>query len=115
HHAAESGERLFVDLFTSEQLRVIKEIAQEPAELPQGFGCAIDPPRNYTPSEFGRLKDGEAEDVERFCRMPAILGPVDADEEHAVGHSIGGGLQHLVQALNTALHAAPSLFSPRGR
>ena len=114
-HAAESGEGLLVDLVASEQVRVVEEIAQEPAELPQSFRGAIHAPGDDPPSEFARLKDGEPQDVEGLRRMPAVLGAIDANKEHAVGHSISTGLGGLTQALDSTCHAAPSLFSPRGR
>jgi hypothetical protein len=39
------------------------------------------------------FQNGEAQDVERLCRMPAVLGAIDVDEEDAVVHSIGTGLR----------------------
>ena len=59
-----------------------------------------------------RFKDGEAQDVERLRRVPAVLGAVDADEEDAVGDTVAGSLGRLAQALDAAFHAAPS-FSLR--
>src|ERR1700747_1354375 len=79
HYAAKSGECLLIDLFASEQLRVIEEIAEEPVELPQGFGGAVHPPRNDSSGQFVRFKDGEPQDGEGSRRMPAVIGAFDAD------------------------------------
>ena len=90
HDAAESGKRLLVDLFASEHVRIVEEIAEEPAELPKSFSGAINPPRNHPPSKLVWFEDGESQDVEGLRRMPAVLGSVDADQENAIGHLVGG-------------------------
>ena len=55
------------------------------------MGSAIRPPGDDSSSQIARLQNGEAEDIERLGWMPAVLCAVDADEEYAVWHSIGGG------------------------
>src|SRR5438445_5483512 len=115
HDQSKSGQSVLVDDVASEEVRIVGEIAEEPAEFAQCFCSAIDAPRNHTPSEFVRFKDRQTEDVEWFCWMPAVLCTVDADKENAVGHGIGGRVGRLVQAVDSTFHAAPSLLSPRGR
>ena len=115
HHAAQSGESFLVDFIASEQVGVVEKIAQEPTELPQGFRRAVHPSGDHAAGEFPWFQDGEAQNVKGLRWMKAVLGAVDADEEHAVGHSIGRGVGRLAQALDSAFHAAPSVFSPRGK
>src|SRR5437660_4534499 len=115
HDPAESGQGFLIDFLASEQFGIVEEIAEEPAEFPQCFCSAKDAPRNHPPREFVGFKDRQTKDVEGFCWMPAVLCTVDADKENAVGHRIGGRVGRLVQALDSAFHAAPTLLSPRGR
>src|SRR5207302_9846304 len=63
HDPSKSGQGLLVDFLASEQVRIVEEIAEEPAEFPQCFCSAIDAPRNHPLGEFVRFKDREAEDV----------------------------------------------------
>ena len=42
---SEPDQSFLIDLVAAEQFGVVAEIAQEPAELPQGFRGAIEPAR----------------------------------------------------------------------
>jgi hypothetical protein len=40
--------------------------------------------------------------------MPAVLGAIDADEEHSIGDLVGSRGGGVAETLDAALHAAPS-------
>ena len=82
---AESGQRLFVDLFVGQQFWVVEKISQEPSQLPHRFLGAVETSNNGLPGGGTRFKDAESEDIERFAGVPAELGAIDANEEDAVG------------------------------
>src|ERR1700722_10197588 len=69
HDSAESQKGLVVHLVPAQQIRVVAEIPQEPAEFPQGFGGAVEPTGEGMTLVFPRLKNREAHDVERSLRM----------------------------------------------
>ncbi len=43
-HAPQVDQRLVINLVLSQQLRVVAEVAQKPAQLPHGSGCAVEAP-----------------------------------------------------------------------
>src|SRR3974390_2889846 len=43
----EARDGVLVDLIASEQFRIVEEVTQEPAELPEGFGSAVEPAGNH--------------------------------------------------------------------
>ena len=45
-------------------------------------------PETTLPGQFPRFENGQSERVEGFLLMPAVLGAVDTDEEHAVGNVV---------------------------
>ena len=77
------SKRLFIDFVSAHQIGVIAEIAQEPAELPEGLGSAVEPAGEGMALVFFGFENDEPQDVERSLRMPAIEGPIDADQEDA--------------------------------
>ena len=52
-------------------------------------------PETTRPASSLRFEDGQPQSVERFQLMPAVLGTVDADEEHAVGNVVANHLKRL--------------------
>src|SRR5579864_1707348 len=99
-----------VELVASEELGVIAEVAQEPAQLPQRFFGAIDPAGKQAADEMLGFEDGKLDGVEGLLGMPAVLRPLDADQIDTIGHL--GGLSGLVQAREAVLQATTS-FCPR--
>jgi hypothetical protein len=91
---------------------VIKEIAEEPGKFPYGFGGAIHPPAYDPTRQVARFKDRQAEDVEGLRWMPAVLGRINANEEHAIRHTVAGNLGRATQSFDTTFHAVPP-FSAR--
>jgi hypothetical protein len=55
---------------SSDQLGVVAEIAQEPVQLPQGLGVAIDAARSDMPSKTAGFEDGHSEGVVGFLCLP---------------------------------------------
>jgi len=86
-----SGRRGYFHLIPAEQLRVVAEIAQRPAELPQGLGRAIESAGEGAPSYRLRFDNGEPNDVKRLLALPRVPDLIDSDQEHAIGN-FGVGL-----------------------
>jgi hypothetical protein len=97
-----------IDFLASEQVRIVEEVAQEPAQLPQCFGRAVNATRDHTSSKRFRFENAEAKDVERFLRIPSILSLIDAHEEHSVGHMVRSRRRSFAETLNATSHATPS-------
>ena len=110
--ALKSDQVFLVDLITPERFGVITEVAQEPAEFPQCFRSAIETARNGASGAFLGLNDREAQNVERFLSMPAILGSGHPDQVQTIRDFVGSRPIGLVQTLDAPPHAAPS-FAPR--
>ena len=94
-HALEPGHSLVVNLVSPEQIGVIAEVAQEPAEFPQRFGSAIDAGGKAACGELSGLFDRKDESQKGFVSVGAIGGFLDADEKESVGNFLflgGGGL-----------------------
>ena len=107
--AAEPYQGFFVDLVTINEFPVITEIAQEPTQFPQRFGSAIEPAGDAVPGELGRFEDRKSQRIEGLLGMPAVLRPFHAKQEETVRNSISQ-LSRLMEALDSALHVAPSLL-----
>src|SRR5271169_2449748 len=60
---AESGQSLLVDLFVGQKFRVIKEIPQEPAQLPHRLLGTVETTHDGLTGGGTRFKDGGSEDV----------------------------------------------------
>ena len=110
HHPAQSRQGFLIDLLVGQQFGVIEEIAQEPAQLPQGFLGAVEATDDGLAGQGAGLENGEAEDLERFMGMPAELGPIDAHEVHAVGDIRAGIASGFGEARELAFHATTSCF-----
>jgi hypothetical protein len=103
--ATESGQSLFVDLLVREELWILEEIAQEPAELPHRFLGTVETSDDRQSRQLLRFNDRETKYVKRFVGVPAELSSIDADEVHAIGNlgtGIAGGFG---KAWELAFHA----------
>src|SRR5579864_5420543 len=114
HDPSQSGQGLLVDFLASEQFGIVEEVAQEPAQLPECFGRAVDATRDHASSKPFRFEDAESDYVERLLRMPSVLSLIDAHEEHTVGDLVPSRRSGFDKTLNAAFQATPS-FSVRGR
>jgi hypothetical protein len=65
-HSTQANQVLVIDFILAEQFDVVTEIAQKPVEFPQRSGRAVEASGNRVSSEFFRLEDCEAEQIERF-------------------------------------------------
>jgi len=83
---AESGQSLLVDLFMRQEFRIIEKIAEEPAELPHRFLRAVKTTDDGVPGQTMWLNNGESENVEGSCGVPAELGVINPNEVDAVGN-----------------------------
>ena len=109
---AEPDQAFLVDLISAEQFGVVTEVAQKPVEFPQCSGRAVEAAGNRVSREFFGLEDREAEEIERFSRIPPMVRSLDANQEQTIANLRCSRLIGLVQALDSASHAAPS-FAPR--
>src|ERR1700733_4691835 len=75
---------LFVDFVSAHQVGVVAEIAQEPAQFPQGPWGAVEPAGDRMALVLFRFENSEPQNVERSLRMPAIEGSIDANQEDAL-------------------------------
>ena len=84
-HARQVDQCFVIDFIAAQQFGVVAEVAQEPAQLPQRFGCAVEAAGHETcPVRSLGLEDGEADLVIRFLLVPAILGSIHPDQEDPV-------------------------------
>jgi hypothetical protein len=107
-HATESDEIPVIDFVATHQLRVVPKVSKEPSEPPQGLRGAIDAAGKSFTLERLRFEDDKSENVKRLLSVPVILGALDANEEHSVGHRAIRGSISLMQTLEASSHAAPS-------
>jgi hypothetical protein len=79
HDPPQAQENLFVDLIATDEIFVVAELPQEPAEPPQSLLGAIEAASEKAALILVWLEDGEAEDVERSLRMPAEENTINSD------------------------------------
>src|SRR5215813_13149895 len=108
-HADQSAQSSLFNFALAQELRIVKEIPQEPAQLPHRLGSAVQAPGNRISGKRLRFKDRELQGVERLLGMPTILGTLDADEVDAIGNGDPRFLPRLCQTSKPTLHATTSL------
>jgi len=107
NNALQTKQGFFVNFISTKQVCVIAEIAQEPAEPPQCFGCAIDPASQGMAAVFFRLKHGQSQEIEGSGGVPTIERPIHTDEEDSF-ELIGAISAFAMQAGNMARHEVTS-------
>src|SRR5207245_5239664 len=90
HYTLEADQSLIIDFIFSQPLGVIAEIAQKPAHLPHGSGCAGKPAGNQAAGQMLGFENSETNLVIRFLRMPAILHPIHPDEKQTIRNGVNG-------------------------
>ena len=80
-HALEADQRLIIDFIFSQQLGVIAEVAQKPAQLPHCFCGAVEAAADQAPGQMLRFENREANQVIGFLCMPAVSRSLNSDEE----------------------------------
>ena len=65
HDSAQAAQGLLINFVPAEQVGVIAKIPEEPAELPQGFGCAVEPTGEGTALMFAWFEDSKRKSEER--------------------------------------------------
>src|SRR5580704_7457735 len=70
----------FVDLIPSEQVGVVAEVSEEPAQFPQGSGCGVEPTGDRPAGVLLGLEDAQAQGEERLLRMPVVEGTLDPNQ-----------------------------------
>src|SRR6516164_257686 len=75
HDAAQINQRLLIDLFKKQKLRVIAEVAQKPAKTPKGALAAVNSSRKRSIAIRFGLKNPEPDRQERLLRMAPVGSP----------------------------------------
>jgi len=70
--------------FATQQLRIVKEVTQEPSQLPHCLLSAIKAAHQSASGERLRFEDGEVKQEKRLLRLSAVLHAIDPDEIYAV-------------------------------
>jgi hypothetical protein len=107
NNALQTEQSFFVEFVSTQQIGVIAEIAQEPAQPPKGFGCAVDPPSQEMAAVFFGLKYGESHEVERPGGMPTMVSSIYTDEKGTF-KLIGAISAFAMQPRNVAIHELTS-------
>ena len=110
HDPAKAVQCFLIELIPAQEFRIVEEVAQEPAQLPQSLGGAVESAGDGATSQFMGFDDRKPKRVERLLRMPSVLSPIHTDQEDAVGSAVTRDFTGFVQTFNPALHAAPSLL-----
>src|SRR3989442_4614754 len=103
HDSTQTRQGFFIHLVSAEQVEVIAEVPQEPAELPHGLGGAVEPSGDALPDMFFRLEDAEAQGEEGLLRMPAIEDALDPNQEESL-QGVASVRGNLMQTWDVALH-----------
>src|SRR5437016_11422030 len=107
HYTLEADQSLVIDFILSQQLGVVAEVAQKPAQLPHRSGGAVKAAGDQTSGEMLRLENCEADLVIRFLCVPAIPHAIDPDEEQPIRDRLDGRPICRTETLEIAPHAAP--------
>jgi hypothetical protein len=81
YNSPQAEEGLLIDFVAGQEVLVITEVSKEPAEPPDGFGSAIEPPIEGFALLTLRFDDDKAQGVEGSLRMTAVEDLIDADKE----------------------------------
>jgi hypothetical protein len=60
-HALQTDQRLIIDFVFSQELGVVSEVAQEPAQFPHGSGPAVEAACNQTSGQVPGLTNRKAD------------------------------------------------------
>src|SRR5205814_10044271 len=85
---AKTDQCFFTNFIAVKQVWVIQEISQEPAQLPERLGCAVESSADLPTGQLLGLQSRESQDVERFLRMPTVLGFLHANQEDSIRHLV---------------------------
>src|ERR1700730_19228221 len=102
HDSSQAEQRLLIDFISAHQIGVIAEIPQEPAEFPKRFGSAVETTGQRTALTLSWFENSEPQNIERSLRMPAVEGPIDADQENSLQNVLSGA-GFAMQTLDMAL------------
>jgi hypothetical protein len=88
HDPAETRQSFLIDFLALEEIGIVEEIVQEPPQLPQSFGGAVDTAGDGPAGELVGFQDRETKEVERLVGVPTVLSLVDSDKVYTVGKLI---------------------------
>jgi hypothetical protein len=107
NNTLQPNERFLIEFISTQQISVIAEIAEEPAEPPERFGCAIDPSSECMVLVFFGFENRQSHEIERSGRMPTIERTFHTDEEDTL-KLIGSVFAFAMKAWNMPLHEVTS-------
>jgi Helix-turn-helix len=88
YYSPQVDQSLVINLVLCQQLGVLAEVAQEPAQFPHRPGRAVDTSDHETLDQMFGLEHGETDLVIRFMLVPAILGPIQPVQEGSVWNRV---------------------------
>src|SRR5437762_1802924 len=91
HYAPQVDESFVIDLSSSQQFGVVPEVAQKPIQLPHRPGRAVETSGHEASGQMFGLEDHEVDLVIRFLLVPAILGPINPNQEKAIWDRVNDG------------------------
>src|SRR6202521_5492847 len=107
HDSSQADKRLFVNFISAHQIRVVAKVPQEPAELPECFGSAVEATVEGTALMFRWFENDKPQNIERPLGMPAVEDPIDADQEYTLQDALGI-VSFAMQTWNVTLHELTS-------
>src|ERR1700739_3216784 len=81
NNALKAEQSFIVEFIPAQQVSVVDEISQDPAQPPECFGCAVNPSSQGMAAVLFGLEHGESQEIERSGWMPTIESPIHTDEE----------------------------------
>src|ERR1700758_2947784 len=82
NNALKAEQSFIVEFIPAQQVSVVAEISQEPAQPPECFGCAVDPSSQGMAAVLFGLEHGESQEIERSGWMPTIESSFDSNQEN---------------------------------
>jgi hypothetical protein len=107
NNTLQPNECFLIEFVPTQQIRVIAKIAQEPAQPPERFGCAIDAPSEGMAQLLFGFNHGQSHQVKRPGRVPPVKRSIHLDEEGTF-EMIGTISAFAMQAWNMAFHEVTS-------
>src|ERR1700730_15404244 len=102
YDTSQAEQSFLIDFVSAHQIGVVAEIPQEPTEFPKRFGSAVETTGERTALTLSWFENSEPQNIERSLRMPAVEGPIDADQENSLQNVLSGA-GFAMQTLDMAL------------
>jgi hypothetical protein len=88
YHARQTQKRPLIDLIATEQIAVVAKLAEKPIQFPESLRIAIQAAGDQTVEVSFGFDDLEPKSKERFLRMPAVTGAIDANQKDSFEQAV---------------------------